>query len=66
MLCLDAGPALGARQKLRYLDLTADGDEAWMVVEDRAHDAAHRIRDPRMSADEEVAVQENLADILGA
>ena len=53
-------------KKMRYLDLTTEGNDAWLLVEDRAHNVAHRIRDPRMTETEEVAVQSNLADVLGA
>lgn len=54
-------------KKLRYLDLdtTTDG-EAWMLVDDKQQGVAHRIRDPRMTEAEELAVQTNLADVLGA
>jgi len=51
-------------RKLRFLHLDHQGDESWMVVEERGTGQAHRIRDPHMSEEEEQRGQEDLSEIF--
>ena len=52
------------KKKLRYLDLLHENGEVIMLVEDKVHKAAHRIRDPRMTAAEEERVKADLENIF--
>jgi len=51
-------------RKLRYLDLQREGEDSYLLVEERGKGQAFRIRDPRMSSTEEECVQENLREIF--
>jgi hypothetical protein len=51
-------------RKLRYLDTVRDGQQSFLLVEDRGQHLIHRIRDPGMTKDEERAVQDNLMEVI--
>lgn len=51
-------------KRLRYLDLVHEGDESYLIVEDRAAKEAHKIRDPRMSTAEEESVQNDFSKVF--
>lgn len=51
-------------KKLRYLDLVHEDGESYLVVEERGTKLAYRVRDPKMEAEEERRVEQNLADVF--
>ncbi len=51
-------------KRLRYRDLVHEGDEAYLLLEEKEAKLVHRVRDPRMSPDEEQQVQEDLEGIF--
>jgi hypothetical protein len=42
-----------------------DGGVSCLLVQDRATNAMHRFRDPRMSVEEEEQVRKNLFEVIG-
>ena len=53
-----------AGEKLRHLDLVKEDDATYFLLEEKAAKIVHKLRDPQMSDEEEVAVQENLAEVF--
>lgn len=51
-------------RKLRFRDTVRDGDQSYLIVEDRANRCTYKVRDPAMSTAEADAVQANLLDII--
>ena len=51
-------------KKLRYLDLVHEGEDSFLVVEERGTRTAYRVRDPKMDEDESQRVERNLEEVF--
>ena len=51
-------------KKLRYLDLTHEENEDFILLQDRSDKSCYKIRDPKMSSDEEELMSKNLESIF--
>ena len=55
--------ALVRARKLQFVEIRNEGDQQFLLVQDRAAGVVHRIRDPRLAADEEAHVLHNLLEL---
>ena len=53
-------------KKLRYLDLTHEEDNDFILLQDRSDKSCYKIRDPKMSSDEEELMSKNLESVNNA
>ncbi len=52
-------------KRLKFILLEPRGSESWMQLEDRVNRVVYRLRDPRMTPAEQVAVQDQLMAVVG-
>jgi hypothetical protein len=62
--CYVVALCLARMRKLRILEVEKRDGESFLLLQDRANEAVHRLRDPRMSAAEEDQVRRNLMDVI--
>ena len=55
--------ALVRARKLQFIEVRTEGDHQVLLVQDRGAGVVHRIRDPRLGADEEAHVLHNLLEL---
>jgi hypothetical protein len=55
--------ALVRARKLQFLEVRSEGEQQILLIQDRAGGVIHRIRDPRLGADEEAHVLHNLLEL---
>ena len=60
------GLLLMRNKTLRYLEVSVEQDETYLLLEDKRHKEVFKLRDPRMTPAEEEQVQGNLEDIFSA
>jgi hypothetical protein len=62
--CYVVALCLARMRKLRILEVEKRDGESYLLLQDRANQAVHRLRDPRMTAAEEDQVRRNLMDVI--
>lgn len=55
--------ALVRARKLQFLEVRTEGDQQFLLVQDRSGGVVHRIRDPKLAQDEEAHVLHNLLEL---
>jgi hypothetical protein len=55
--------ALVRARKLHFIDVRHEGEQQVLLVQDRAANVVHRIRDPRLASDEETHVLHRLLEL---
>ncbi len=63
--CYVVALCLARMRAFRLLSVVTDGGVSYLLVQDRATNAVHRVRDPQMSPLEEENVRKNLFEVIG-
>jgi hypothetical protein len=62
--CYVIALCLARLRKLRLRGVERNGEDSWLLLEERGTGVVHRMRDPRMSPSEEDQVRRNLMDVI--
>ncbi|MBA3709323.1 MAG: hypothetical protein H0W83_10965 [Planctomycetes bacterium] len=63
--CYVVALCLARMRAFRLLSVITEGGASYLLVQDRLNQAMHRVRDPKMSTDEEEQVRKNLFEVIG-